>query len=63
MNALPTWTDRTKALEPAITEVCTIVPVSAGPGALARFEIPMPVAGGIPVPAIEQFQKAQIPHF
>jgi hypothetical protein len=36
MNALPTWTDRNKALEPAITEVCTVVPVSAGPGALAR---------------------------
>jgi hypothetical protein len=36
MNANPSWTERAKALEPAIVEVCTLIPVSAGPGALTK---------------------------
>lgn len=36
MNANPNWTERTKALEASVVEVCTLVPVSAGPGMLAK---------------------------
>lgn len=36
MNANPSWTERAKALEPSVVEVCTLVPVSAGPGILAK---------------------------
>lgn len=36
MNAVSSWTERAKTIEPAIVEVCTLVPVSAGPGALAK---------------------------
>ena len=36
MNAFPHWTDRSKPIEPAAIEACTVTPVAAGPGALAR---------------------------
>lgn len=36
MNANPSWTERAKALEASVVEVSTLVPVSAGPGILAK---------------------------
>ncbi|MPN22277.1 hypothetical protein SDC9_169660 [bioreactor metagenome] len=30
-------------------------------GLFVRFKIPIPVAGGVPVPAVEAFQKCQVP--